>query len=325
MDDPYFSEGYLNASAIIDRGDPQTVEYSSAWGSVRYPFILRPVESSVASGAHDIVSPYGYGGPLVRCSDESQRSILVSDFHRIFTDYCRDRNVVSEFVRFHPFEDSFVDFATYYDLILDRQTVATDLSGEDFMSREFSRSTRKRVRRNARKGISVHIGDKNSLGTFLEIYRSTMRRNDASGFYYFDDDYFANLTQQLGERIVIVEARWGDKTIGGALCLVGGRRIHVHLSGTVPEYLSYSPASSIRIELAKWAKDNGYDVIHHGGGRTNSPNDDLLAFKEKFGSLRLDFFLGRRIWNQELYSSLCEEAEVDVGSAYFPAYRSGDK
>lgn len=324
--DPYYLKGYVQANALVDKGSPELFVFQDSLGIVEYPFILRDIESDRVPGARDIITPYGYGGPRVRdCTDEQQRADLIAGFESSFVAYCKAQNIVSEFVRFHPFEESVRDFGSKYNLRLDRETVATSLLGEDMLGREVSKSARKRARRNEKLGISVQIGKLDQIEEFIELYRSTMERNNAADFYYFTDTFFQALHRELGEHLIAAEARLDGVLIGAALCLVGAGRIHIHLSGTDPEYLTLSPATSIRVELARWGQNNGYQWIHHGGGRTRSESDGLLAFKSRFGSVRREFFLGTRVWNQELYSSLCEEAEVDVGSAYFPAYRSRDK
>ena len=34
-----------------------------------------------------------------------------------------------------------------------------------------------------------------------------------------------------------------------------------------------------------------------------------------------DFYVGRKIWNKDIYNKLCEIKNVDKNEEYFPAYR----
>ena len=42
-----------------------------------------------------------------------------------------------------------------------------------------------------------------------------------------------------------------------------------------------------------------------------------LAEASEFG-----FYVGRKIWNQEIYNKLCEVMNKPVDTAFFPAYRA---
>ena len=98
--------------------------------------------------------------------------------------------------------------------------------------------------------------------------------------------------------------------------------IHIHLSGTLSEYLFLSPAYILRYAVTLFGIENGYKLIHHGGGRTNSIDDSLYLFKKNF-ALKDDtyFYVGRKIWNKDIYNKLCEIKNVDKNEEYFPAYR----
>ena len=71
-----------------------------------------------------------------------------------------------------------------------------------------------------------------------------------------------------------------------------------------------------------WGKENGYELIHHGGGRSSSEEDNLYMFKKQFAkNTKFDFYLGKKIWNQDIYNELCKVANVSKDEEYFPAYR----
>lgn len=98
--------------------------------------------------------------------------------------------------------------------------------------------------------------------------------------------------------------------------------IHIHLSGTLSEYLFLSPAYILRYAVTLFGIENGYKLIHHGGGRTNSIDDSLYLFKKNFAlKYDTDFYVGRKIWNKDIYNKLCEIKNVDKNEEYFPAYR----
>lgn len=98
--------------------------------------------------------------------------------------------------------------------------------------------------------------------------------------------------------------------------------IAAHLSGTLSEYLHLSPAYIIKYATAEWASNNGIEYIHYGGGTSRSEENSLYLFKKKFGKhTEFDFYLGKKIWNMELYLELCKITKSDQDAEFFPAYR----
>ena len=80
----------------------------------------------------------------------------------------------------------------------------------------------------------------------------------------------------------------------------------------------------MRYAITLWGKENGYNVIHNGGGRTNSEEDSLYKFKKQFAqNTKFDFYIGKNIWNQDIYKKLCDYKKVDINEEFFPAYRKG--
>ena len=95
------------------------------------------------------------------------------------------------------------------------------------------------------------------------------------------------------------------------------------MSGTLGAFLHLSPAYVLRYAITLWGKEHGYELIHHGGGRTDSCDDSLYLFKKQFGkNTELEFWVGKKIWNDEAYSVLCDAVGVDHDTSYFPAYRA---
>ena len=128
--------------------------------------------------------------------------------------------------------------------------------------------------------------------------------------------------RDFGQQLLLAEAVLNDKTIAAGLYFAYGKTVHIHLSGTLSEYLHLSPAYILRYGITLWAKEHGFELIHHGGGRSNAEDDKLYAFKRQFAQkTKFDFFVGKRIWNAAAYEELCRLANAPE-SDYFPAYRA---
>lgn len=324
--DIYFEEKYGKLYEKIENGKVEIFEYKSELGSIRNMFIKRKIPTKVDNIAYyDLITPYGYGGPIIQdCSNENSRKDLVREYNVSFKEYCNENNIVSEFIRFHPILENHIDFKDIYDVKYMRKTLGTNLKKfEDPFQEEFSKSCRKNIRRALRDGITFNIDENpNNIDGFIDIYYSTMDRNDANEYYYFDKDYFTNIIEKFKDNIILVKANYKDKTVAAGLYFIFEKFIHIHLSGTMNEYLHLSPAYILRYAVTLWGKENGYELIHHGGGTSNDENDSLFTFKKRFAeNTEFDFHIGKKIWDNEIYNKLCKLKDIDKGIEFFPAYR----
>ena len=324
--DIYFEPNYGKLYESVDNGENVVFEFESRYGTISHMFIKREIPIKInAETYYDIVTPYGYGGPLVKSCEKGKEKELIEAFDFKFRSYCNINNIVSEFVRFHPIIKNAEDFKSCYEAIHIRDTIGTKLEGCDgAIVDDFSKSAKKTIRRALKSGLTYKITERpDNLNKFKEIYFSTMDRNEASDYYYFGDDYFNNCLKYFKNYIILVEVIYEGKVIASGLYFVYKNIIHAHLSGTLKEYIHLSPAYIIKHATAEWAKQNGVDLIHYGGGTSNSDNDPLYQFKKKFTkNTFFKFHIGKKIWNEEIYAKLCNIVGVDKNTDFFPAYRS---
>ncbi len=325
--DIYFDKNYGRLYEKLEDGVAECLRFECDYGVICSQFIKREIPIKVAGKTfYDLVTPYGYGGPvIVECN--GSETYLVSAFENWMRIYASKNNIVSEFVRFHPITKNGIDFKQMYSSECIRHTVGTNLKDYDNpVQEEFSKSCRKRIRRAIRDGITYKITEKpENLHSFKEIYYSTMDRNEAGDYYYFSDDYFTQCLNSFRDNIILVEAIYHEKVIAAGFYFVWDKTIHIHLSGTLSEYLYLSPAYILRYAVTLWGKEHGYELIHHGGGRSNAEDDSLYTFKKQFGEhTAFDFYVGRKIWNESVYEELCRIKGVSKDIDYFPAYRGED-
>lgn len=325
ISDIYFDPHYGKLYEKIEDGKAVFWKYEGEEGEVIHQFILRKIPSNLGCEWFDIVTPYGYGGPLVRyVSDNHTREQLVEAFHGSFEKYCKENNIVSEFVRFHPIFRNADDFKNVYDVSFNRYTRGTNLCDfDDPINEEFSKSSKKIIRQLLRDGVSWKITESPSdLEMFKKIYYATMDRHSADEYYYFDDLYFEKCLNNFGDHIILVEIIYQEKIISAAICFTLGDIIHVHLSGTLPQYLNLSPAYLFKYCTVLWGKERGYKLMHHGGGKTADEQDPLYLYKQRFSkNTKFEFYIGKKIWNRETYDELCRK-KGNISSDYFPLYRA---
>lgn len=325
-EDIYFDKNYGKLYEKMENGTAEIFNYQDENGKIQSQFIKRKIPVKLDDiEYYDLVTPYGYGGPIIlECN--GNREELVKGFAKESEVYCHDNKIVSEFIRFHPVLGNALDFKDVYEVSFDRHTAGTDLGRFDNpFQEEFSKSARKNVRQALDKGIAYKITKApDNIHNFKEIYYSTMKRNGADEFYYFDVGYFNQCIELYRNHILLVEAIYEEKIIAAGFYFVWKDMIHTHLSGTLSEYLHLSPSYILRYAAVLWGKENHYKIIHHGGGTDNRDDNTLYQFKKRFGkNTEFDFYTGRKIWNKEIYDRLCCITGAVGDSGYFPAYRSG--
>ena len=323
--DIYFDKNYGKLYENIENGEAIVFEYEDKNGKISNQFIKREIPIKINGKTYyDITTPYGYGGPIIEyCSGDKNN--LLQEYKKKFSIFCNNNNIVSEFIRFHPLFDNALDFKNIYDVVYMRKTLGTNLEKYDNpVESEFSRSCRKTIRQVLKSGVTYNIIERpKEFETFKRVYYSNMDRKGATDYYYFKDEYFEKILKYFKDNIIMVQAIYENKIIAAGLYFIYNNIIHIHLSGTDTEYLHLSPAYVLKYATAIWGKEHNYKVIHYGGGLTNSEEDTLYLFKKKFAqNTQFDFYIGKKIWNQEIYNELCKKKginEKDIN--FFPAYR----
>jgi len=326
--DIYFHPDYARAHEIVENGEAIQFIHESKTGTVSYVFIRRAIASSICENEcfFDIVSPYGYGGPIIlECPEPERRSTLLNEFMEAFAGYCEHHRIVSEFIRFHPIECNHLGLDTHYSLSSHKKTLATNLIdfGDPYQG-EFSKRCRKIIEKCKSAEMEFLIdSQRDSIDAFLKIYASTMNRNNALDYYYFDEMYFRNLLGLFPKNSFVATVSLDGEPIAGGLYLNFGKYVHAHLSGTLAEFIHLSPAYLLKAEVVRWSREHGYKFVHHGGGYTNSETDGLFKFKKAFSqNTEFDFYVGKRIWNEAIYRELTQANMSNSNTDFFPAYRS---
>lgn len=158
--DIYFQDGYGKLYEEIEGGIAEIFNYKSPLGEIKHQFIRReiPINLPDEKKYYDLITPYGYGGPLVSSATENKRVELCRAFGVEFHKYCMKNNIVSEFVRFHPIYNNAIDFKELYQATCIRKTLGTNLKDYyDPIQSEFSKSCRKISAKQLIKALHIEL------------------------------------------------------------------------------------------------------------------------------------------------------------------------
>ena len=257
---------------------------------------------------HDFETAYGYGGPIFNVTDGAFQEMAIKETF----EYLKANNYICGFVRFHTLLKTYKVFNAD-DIIFDRNTVAIDLtlSEEDIWSKEIHSKNRNVIRKAEKAGLKyVADSEYKYLDDFIRLYNGTMDKLSADDFYYFDRNYYNNFVKNNPDSflgIVLLD----NKVVSAAIFMYDGIYGHYHLSGSDKQYLNLSPNNFMLYQSALELKKRGVELFHLGGGTSSDQDDSLFAFKKKFSPLLYDFYIGKFIFNQELYNQICSNWEKE--------------
>lgn len=302
--DIYFTDDYYFLHEANGDGYAYAALYKSASGAIIiYPFLLIQIKcGDTNTKYYDIESCYGYGGPI---SDNCHVSDI-EGFEDAFGKWCIEKNIVSEFIRFHPLLGNHILFKNKISVEENRQTVYIDLDGSDKAIWEGSISSKNRnmIRKAKRLGVTTRLSS--DWETFKRIYKTTMERVDAGEYYFFKEAYFMELAK-FSNKLFILEAVLENRVIASSIFLYSKHFLNYHLSGSDPNYLSCAPNNLLLYDAAMIGKTMGIKKMHLGGGTSNTEVDSLLKFKKSFSKQTSAFYIGKRVYNRLKYDSLMNQ------------------
>ncbi len=328
--DIYYLSGYVKAFMRHGDGNPVLVWWEHEGIAAACVLMIR----DVANDKHfpqlehdkyfDAVTPYGYGG-FIFSTDPTEEQL--STLSKEFISSLRQQNIISVFFRFHPILKNSKFSKDICEVIDLGKTISLDLKDVDTIWSNITSKNRNMIRKAERSCVEIHHGKGlELLAKFKEIYDETMRDDKAEEYYFFKDDFYKSIAEDLQRNYEVFYATLDDKIVSMAIIIFDNRQLHYHLSGSLREYRSYAPSNKLLYEVALWGATKGYTSFHLGGG-VGSGEDPLYKFKAAFNrNSDNQFSIGKLIVNKDKYEELVtlrsSDSEFNNHSKFFPLYRS---
>lgn len=317
-----FHNNYAKLYEIKEKGIAETFIFNCQHGCVEHTYIRRKIPMLVdGKQYYDVTTAYGYGGPITR--QVSNMENLLKEYYETFHHYCKENNVVSEFIRFHLFENKEVRENYYGEVGTIGPHISRDLNQP--MNKNIHKSVRTSIRKAEKNGLKLSFDTTDGgMEEFLEVYNETMNRRDANDFYYFDKEFFCKLHCDLDNHFVYTKAILDEKVISSFLILFGEKYAYAFLGGTLEEYFEYEPSTFLEYYTIKWLKDKGLQYYTIGGGYDG--RDGIFKYKKKFDKEGVyPFHVGKKIHDKKIYDKLIKNRMLKEGfvsdSHFFPLYR----
>lgn len=320
--DIYYLSGYVKAFEIHGDGEPFLLYYEK--GGLRAIYVYMKRKTAI-EGVYDSITPYGYGGILFE-GDTQEDSLKA--FWSEYIERMRELNIVDNFVRYHPVLANAVPMKLVSDVVDLGKTIAFDLQSPEVIWENIVSKNRNMIRKAEKNGIEIHHAHNMDLfKDFIRIYNATMDKDNADEYYYFGEDFYKSIHEDLNGNYEMFYAVYEGKIIAMSIILFANKQMHYHLSGSMMEYRNMAPSNLLLYKAAIWGAEQGYKTFHLGGG-VGSGEDSLYKFKAAFNRKSdYQFSIGKMVFDEEKYNALVEERaardpEFNKESKFFPLYRS---
>ena len=306
LQDLYFCEEYVRLYETENEKACCFI-YQNGDSILLFPFLRREFQFK-GNTYFDFETAYGYGGPV--SNDHSEE--FMTKALEAMKSKASSENYVCGFVRFHPLLENWDCFEKVGRLIMDRKTIAIDLTGgtEATWMNEIHTKNRNVIKKGEKNGLEFIVDEDFAyLTAFEDLYNSTMDKLEADGFYYFDPKYYEQLKNTIQNRFLGIVKSEG-KVVAGAIFFYQLPYGHYHLAGSDKSALKLSPNNFLLWEAAKELTKRGVRHFHLGGGTDGSEENSLYQYKRRFSKHEYQFSLGKMIFNPSLYNEICADWAV---------------
>lgn len=319
--DIYYLENWSKLYAEKECGISERFEMEIETGKIIYPFIKRKIDTKINNKTYyDIVTVYGFNGPIIIGKVENRKQ-AAEIFNQKFQEYCKNNNIIAEYIRFSPWFKNYLDFAEIYNLKLNKQTIFIDLTVNDVFMDEISSKRRNCIRSAIKKGVTVQFDfEGNTVEDFHKLYQNTISKNNISEYYQLSIDFLRRHFEILKGNVFIANAMFENKIISSSIFVHQDKQLHYLYSANDYAYTYLNGNSLILSEVANWGKANGKEKFHLGGATVS---EDLRKFKLSFTKNEgLDYYVGNKIRQEKIYNELVKITNNE-NNTYFPKYRNG--
>ena len=254
---------------------------------------------------YDLCSPYGFAGIICNTNDVS----FIKRALNAQKEQALKQNIIAEFMLFNPCSNIGENLKNSLDFFAKGNSnvaVYCDNSRFDFYSQRLKSKINKAKR-------EIYVKQSSNIEQFVALYYETMKRNNATDFYFFKQEYFENLLKN--KNTIMFEACFNGKIISMAIFIFDEKAMFYHLGANSTEQMkSNNNAIYAIFECAfDFAYNKGIPLCYLGGGVEE--NDELFAFKKQFASFITPFYIGGVIYNKEIYEKFKND------KPYFLSYR----
>lgn len=302
---PCLHPNYLSIDALRDSSlQPTYFLFQSADQTFLHPFHYAKIPGT---DFYDVQSAYGYGGPVASSMDSG----FLSTAWEAYANWCKENQVLAEFIRFHPILANSIGYPG--DVVNVRNHVRVQLS-DAVQGKGIEKRARTLLKKAENSNLEVRWAKPAEfIPEFKRLYSETMARLQADQFYFFPDSYIEELCRWDVAHLALVQS---DGIVSAAaIFLIEGETAEYFLSASDD---SARKTGAVTLALQKAfhrALEAGCKHMHLGGGTSSDTTDSLLFFKMGFSPILAPFQFGKRIYNKDEYDRVKSAWERKTGKS----------
>lgn len=325
--DVYYLFDYVKIFSNHEKGEPILFLYESGSKKAINVCIKRKipkllVDEKKNAEYFDLTTPYGYGGFLLNQTFSDKD---LEDMNKKYIEACEQNNIISEIVRFHPITKNYNNMNHIYDVQKIGPTITIDISKSNDIWNNMDSKNRNMIRKAQKNNIRIYWGrDEKIIHKFKIMYEETMNRDKAKSYYYFNQEFYQSILNELKYNSLLFYAKLENEIIAMSIIMFDSTQIHYHLSASDNNFSKFGATNLLLYEVAKWGQANNFRTFHLGGG-LGGKEDSLYKFKKVFNKKSdSEFKIGKKIFIEDIYNELVAErikTKKDISLDYFPQYR----
>jgi hypothetical protein len=324
----YYSYGYNLSFLGHEMGHPYLLHGQSSIGEVIYAFYKRKIHKpKLETSYYDIKTAYGFGGTLYFPIDSNKLTDLASSFDKALAAFCQQEKIVSEFIRIDPSSENYPEiYSRFYSIRKDNKHYfsRTEHSDSELLKQVDLSYHIRGIKRDKNRGFKVY-NDQSADGcnNFYKLYSSTMQRHGQKGFLNLPKSFFEKFFEvNKGKFNIFFCCNENDKPLATAIIIHNKQHVEYFLAANIRTEHNHYASHILILEVIKWARDNGFDTFHLGGGV-----ESLRNFKSSLSNASSDYFVAYRIHLPDVYEKLIskglEKFKIHPSPTgfFFPEYR----
>jgi hypothetical protein len=312
VDPCHLPEYHLAYATRLQQAKPVLWWYESAGHYFAYPFMLAPVYITAPNGDehptsyYDISSVYGYCGALTSHGTEAD---FIQNAWQAFDLWAQQNHVICEFTRFSPFADNTAQAHPHCQISANRILAVSHLSdASKALMNLLPSKTRNMLRKAEKQGLTAReMNIKSELGAFRTLYESTMQRNQATDFFYYDDIYYQHLQMLPHGGLRLFGVFDKQKLVSAAMAITHGASALYHLGANLRDYMHLGAGNLALFAMQSACMQSDIHFVNLTGGRSTALDDPLLRFKKSNGTHTQPYYIGTRIINQRAYEAVAKQ------------------
>ena len=282
--DVYHTSSYHRVAQECDNVAPRLFVYIHENSFVALPLLF--MGNELKSGKNntqflDVASVYGYPGPI--SSEHPVPDRLRRNFCDALEEFLLEMKVATVSSRLHPLLPGPNILRGLGQINLKGMTVSINLrASEEVQYSQYRNNHKRNLARLTQRGYVTMLDEGfRYLKEFSELYTEHMIRVGADDRYFFGEQYFSKLREELGNQMCLFVCRYGGQIASAALFFVCNKYAQYHLGAVAKSDVEYSPLKQVIDVARREFATRNYSVLHLGGG-LGANKDSLFHFKAGF-------------------------------------------